>query len=203
MTGAVMETDDDHGMHELERLRSVVRERETRLGQAYARIHALESRLEAAEAMEDEVIALRCEVASRFAEVAMLTRMLEAHTAASMLGMQRQNAPEPARRSIAQRLAARLGRLVRGGDRKLRKEIALVRGSGRFDQAWYLEHYPDVVDAGLDPVEHYLRHGAQEGRDPSPAFRTLDYQARHPELAMSGTNPLVHSIQIAGRARNV
>jgi hypothetical protein len=35
------------------------------------------------------------------------------------------------------------------------------------DPAWYLEVYPDVAAAGLDPLEHYCRHGRFEGRLPS------------------------------------
>jgi hypothetical protein len=35
------------------------------------------------------------------------------------------------------------------------------------DPAWYLEAYPDVATAGLDPVDHYCLHGRFEGRLPS------------------------------------
>jgi hypothetical protein len=33
-----------------------------------------------------------------------------------------------------------------------------------FDSALYLEMYPDVAQSGMDPIEHFLRHGLQEGR---------------------------------------
>lgn len=33
-----------------------------------------------------------------------------------------------------------------------------------FDSSVYLKLNPDVAAAGVDPVEHFLRHGAQEGR---------------------------------------
>jgi glycosyltransferase involved in cell wall biosynthesis len=36
-----------------------------------------------------------------------------------------------------------------------------------FDQKFYLMHYPDVAEAGADPLDHYLLHGRQEGRAPS------------------------------------
>lgn len=39
-----------------------------------------------------------------------------------------------------------------------------------FDAAWYLSTYPDVGEAGLDPLTHYIAFGAAEGRLPSPAF---------------------------------
>ncbi|WP_427028335.1 glycosyltransferase [Halomonas sp. H2] len=35
-----------------------------------------------------------------------------------------------------------------------------------FDVDWYLAAYPDVAQAGIDPWEHYLRHGKAEGRLP-------------------------------------
>ena len=39
-----------------------------------------------------------------------------------------------------------------------------------FDAAYYLDRYPDVRGAGMDPVAHYLTHGWQEGRDQSAEF---------------------------------
>ncbi len=33
-----------------------------------------------------------------------------------------------------------------------------------FDPAGYLKANPDVAAAGVDPVEHFLRHGRSEGR---------------------------------------
>lgn len=35
-----------------------------------------------------------------------------------------------------------------------------------FDPEWYLENYPDVAQAGINPWQHYLHHGAKEGRLP-------------------------------------
>ena len=37
-----------------------------------------------------------------------------------------------------------------------------------FDADWYLAQYEDVARSGLDPLAHYLKHGAAEGRDPGP-----------------------------------
>lgn len=36
--------------------------------------------------------------------------------------------------------------------------------AGLFDAARYLELYPDVASAGIDPVRHYILHGMSEGR---------------------------------------
>ena len=71
----------------------------------------------------------------------------------------------------------------------------MIKDSGLFNQAWYLKQYPDVKINGIDPVEHYLRFGADEGRDPSPEFNTLRYLKLYPDVADAGVNPLVHYIQ--------
>ena len=49
-----------------------------------------------------------------------------------------------------------------------------------FDSGLYLENYPDVADAGMNPLVHYLRFGFDEGRTPradstvSMSVSTLD-----------------------------
>jgi hypothetical protein len=70
----------------------------------------------------------------------------------------------------------------------------VLRESGRFDETWYLERYPDVRESNVDPVMHYLHHGADEDRDPSPSFSTAAYRANNPELTRTGVNPLLHSL---------
>ncbi|WP_428927720.1 hypothetical protein [Marinibacterium sp. SX1] len=64
-----------------------------------------------------------------------------------------------------------------------------------FDAAYYLDRYPDVRGAGMDPVAHYLTHGWQEGRDPSAEFSTSAYLASYPDVAASGMNPLFHYVR--------
>ena len=46
--------------------------------------------------------------------------------------------------------------------RRRRAENGLVRSG--FDVNWYLDRYPDVKNAGINPFGHYLRHGWREGR---------------------------------------
>jgi hypothetical protein len=77
----------------------------------------------------------------------------------------------------------------------LRRSAALLRRSELFDAAWYLDAYPDVAAARIDPVRHYLRIGAAEGRDPGPHFSTIGYLERHPEVASVGINPLLHYLE--------
>ncbi len=40
--------------------------------------------------------------------------------------------------------------------------------NGLFDREWYLATNPDVAEAGMDPLVHYITYGAAEGRTPSP-----------------------------------
>jgi glycosyltransferase involved in cell wall biosynthesis len=70
----------------------------------------------------------------------------------------------------------------------------VLRASGLFDTAWYLEAYPDVAARKVDPLEHYLRHGAREGRDPNRLFSSSWYLANNPDVAESGLNPLAHFV---------
>ncbi len=69
-----------------------------------------------------------------------------------------------------------------------------IKRSGLFDTEWYLNEYPDVRVKGLDPVEHYLRFGAREGRNPSRLFRTNEYLSRYPDVRAAGANPFLHFI---------
>lgn len=82
---------------------------------------------------------------------------------------------------------------------QLRRAAARLRRSSLFDAAWYLATYSDVAEAGLDPVLHYLRVGAAEGREPGPKFSGRDYLAANPDVARAGLNPLLHYV-VRGQA---
>jgi hypothetical protein len=79
--------------------------------------------------------------------------------------------------------------------RAMLEDVELVRASKWFDAEWYVAEYPDVANAGIDPAEHYLRHGAPERRDPGPLFNTDAYLRDHPEVVDSGINPLLHFLR--------
>lgn len=84
---------------------------------------------------------------------------------------------------------------VHGEKRRLQNDLKLLQRSELFDASWYLAEYPDVADSHVDPVEHYLRFGAHEGRDPGPLFQSDAYLRDHPELAEGRINPLVHYLR--------
>ena len=73
-----------------------------------------------------------------------------------------------------------------GYNRQLHKE---------FDRGFYLNEYPDVVESGMDPMEHYMSIGWKEGRDPSPRFNTSYYLDRYQDVAQAGINPFLHYLK--------
>ncbi|MBL1217490.1 MAG: glycosyltransferase [Planctomycetes bacterium] len=74
------------------------------------------------------------------------------------------------------------------------RERELLRQSGVFDESEYLCRYPDVATTGMDPILHYLRHGAKEGRRAHLLFDEQWYVSTYPDVAESGMSPLVHFI---------
>jgi glycosyltransferase involved in cell wall biosynthesis len=71
-------------------------------------------------------------------------------------------------------------------------EAAMLRTSPLFDGAYYLATYPDVADATIDPVVHYLQFGWREARQPSMSFDGNRYLDDYPDVRAADVNPLVH-----------
>lgn len=92
------------------------------------------------------------------------------------------------------KLAARWRRLILGKPNAV-GERQEIRSSGLFDPAWYIEKYPDVAKAGIDPLTHFLTDGAREGRKAGPHFDTRWYVSNYPDAEISGLNPLLHFIR--------
>lgn len=65
---------------------------------------------------------------------------------------------------------------------------------GLFDKAYYLAENKDVATSGADPLQHFILHGALEGRNPSPLFDVSWYLADNPDVAETGVNPLLHYV---------
>lgn len=90
-----------------------------------------------------------------------------------------------------------LGRLVRKSDperQKLMQDIGLLLTSEYFDVDWYLRTYTDVAESQVNPAEHYLLHGAAEGRLPGPLFDGNWYLQHYPDVGAANMNPLLHFI---------
>ncbi len=80
-------------------------------------------------------------------------------------------------------------------NRNTLKDLALIRSSELFNQAWYLAHNPDVAQANVDPALHYLRYGGFEGRDPGPDFHNNAYQDTYEDVKNAKINPLLHYLK--------
>jgi hypothetical protein len=86
---------------------------------------------------------------------------------------------------------------------KLDKQI--IEASGTFDKTWYLLRYPDVANAGIDPIEHFLRFGVIEKRDPTDFFDLKFHINRYQDVSKSSMNPFVHYLKFGleeGRVAN-
>lgn len=93
------------------------------------------------------------------------------------------------------KLSAAKNKIVRRKSENINDDISLVATSEYFDIDWYLATYPDVEASDMNPIEHYLLHGAKEGRIPSPNFDGNWYLQRYPDVAESDVNPLIHFIR--------
>jgi hypothetical protein len=68
-----------------------------------------------------------------------------------------------------------------------------------FDIIWYLQSYPDVAESGINPAEHYLCFGADEGRAPGPLFDSNWYLSQYPDVAENEVNPLLHYVKFGAQ----
>jgi GT2 family glycosyltransferase/SAM-dependent methyltransferase len=78
---------------------------------------------------------------------------------------------------------------------RMERDQQLIAQSGLFDANWYLSQNPDVAMHLVNPLAHYLQHGAVEGRDPGPTFSSAWYLEQNPDVRAAGFNPLVHYLR--------
>jgi hypothetical protein len=91
----------------------------------------------------------------------------------------------------SQRRSVKAGELV--------SSVAASKFSTLFDPEWYLSENPHVKKAGIDPLQHYFRDGAREGRNPHPLFETKWYLSQKPELTNVRVTPLEHYVLYGAR----
>src|SRR6056297_3130137 len=65
-----------------------------------------------------------------------------------------------------------------------------------FDAQFYLENNQDVADAGVDPLQHYLANGFEEGRDPHPLFNTSFYLNQRLDVLDAEVEPFGHYLDV-------
>ena len=74
-------------------------------------------------------------------------------------------------------------------------EYLIILHSGLFDRNYYLLNYPDVRQADLNPIFHFVKKGWKEGKNPSVLFNTSFYLSKNPDVKAAGINPLFHYIR--------
>ena len=72
--------------------------------------------------------------------------------------------------------------------------LEIIRGSGLFDQEWYISNYSNKYNILGDPLIHYLIYGVIEGINPSNNFDTSFYLEKNTDVNQLCINPLVHYI---------
>ncbi|MBL3527808.1 MAG: hypothetical protein JMN27_09570 [gamma proteobacterium endosymbiont of Lamellibrachia anaximandri] len=180
-------------------------ERQGQLTQAKQSQEKLESAKKETE-QENELLLLQLhqvqeELEHYFIKYQDLVRELEEQTKAESSSSEEQRESEkskPAKTSKITtpiRALAKPFRLTNKARKREKVLVNLLKDSGLFDESWYLAEYPDVAEAGIDPIQHYLRYGASEGRNPSPKFDTTFYLTTNPDIAQAEINPLIHYLR--------
>ena len=80
-----------------------------------------------------------------------------------------------------------------------RRIYRTIASSNLFDPQWYRSTQVSGLASLMDPLWHYLDHGAAVGFDPSPVFDTSHYVHTNHDVRSSGLNPLFHYLEY-GRA---
>ncbi len=75
------------------------------------------------------------------------------------------------------------------------KSYQLIAESGLFDADHYLNRYPDIAQAKMDPLEHYLCQGYMERREPNAIFDANYYITVHKLDDSITFDALLHYIQ--------
>lgn len=76
---------------------------------------------------------------------------------------------------------------------KIRRTVEAIRQD--FDVEYYVKEYQDLhLRPGYSPIEHFVKFGAREKRNPAPYFNTRFYTQEYPEVEASGVNPFLHYI---------
>ncbi|WP_279167525.1 rhamnosyltransferase WsaF family glycosyltransferase [Pseudoalteromonas distincta] len=76
------------------------------------------------------------------------------------------------------------------------EELTIIQEN--FDAEYYLFVYPDIQEAEIDPLYHYLLFGRTERRNPTSWFNAEYYLQKYQDIADSGADPFIHYL-IAGK----
>ncbi|MGA2794446.1 MAG: glycoside hydrolase family 99-like domain-containing protein, partial [Roseiarcus sp.] len=77
--------------------------------------------------------------------------------------------------------------------------FAHFRSTALFDDDYYRTTYRDVVEARVDPLEHFFFHGYREGRRPNRLFDPTWYLKTYPDVKSTEQQPLLHYLLFGER----
>lgn len=140
----------------------------SKLRQKEAEVSAANERAQAdAEAIRRRLTDTETRLSERFSEIATMTRLLgekerAAHQSEEHVAWLR-DVSAVLMNGMGSGLKGRLAAFMPAPIR-LAKQKARLKRKGIFDPDAYLAANPDVAEAGLDPLWHYVNHGIGEGR---------------------------------------
>ena len=82
-----------------------------------------------------------------------------------------------------------------------RRIYRTIASSELFDARWYRSTQVSGFSKLMDPLWHYLDHGAAQGLDPSPWFDTSHYVHTNHDVRSSRLNPLFHYLAYGSEER--
>lgn len=144
-------------------------------------------------------------ISERFRELAAMTRHTE-HLSRQLQQKEQQlqkakDRAQNLKQTVSWKLTApvrALGRTFKDGSAsKLTATINRaehIATSGLFNEAWYLQRYPEVADSGMTAIEHFIQVGADKSYCPSELFDTSWYLENYNDVAQGTINPLIHYI---------
>lgn len=83
---------------------------------------------------------------------------------------------------------------------KLRARVAATAASELFDPQWYVRRYPEALEHGAAPLEHYLLEGSKRGMNPNPLFDETWYRGRNEGAMRADETALEHYLRIGERS---
>ena len=77
--------------------------------------------------------------------------------------------------------------MCRGGKKQRLHNLSLLLANSHYvDSQWYLERYPDIAAAKVEPLKHFLQNGLEEGREINPTLNLsgLAYSTQQDKLTV-------------------
>lgn len=86
------------------------------------------------------------------------------------------------------------GKLKRFWDRSfvVPRYVREIKKASIVDSHWYSKNYSDIGESGVDPVKHFVEHGAREGRNPA---RVFDVNSVMSSAVSSGNKTLISFLE--------